>query len=174
MQCQWYGAVLASWCVCQVASCCAPPPPFCTFADRPTCCSLSLSLSLSPSLSLRAVRHCVAKTAFQTLCPSVSKSGTAGQRRTSGRRSGRTATDRRTGRHTDGEASSTWTCRPLRRHRRMTRTNLAHGRFLVAPQKSDLPFPLVVGSKKPRGRPGAKATTVRWAPITLLSRPDDT
>ena len=49
MQSQWYGAVLASWCVCQVASCCAtpPPPPFCTFADRPTCCSLSLSLSVS-------------------------------------------------------------------------------------------------------------------------------
>ena len=52
MQSQWYGAVLASWCVCQVASCCAPPPPppFCTFADRPTCCSLSVSLRASPPL----------------------------------------------------------------------------------------------------------------------------
>ena len=65
------------------------------FAPLPT--DPPVALSLSPSLSER-VRHCVAKTAFQTLCPSVSKSGTAGQRRTTERMAAATRDGRTDGR----------------------------------------------------------------------------
>ena len=107
------------------------------FAPLPTCCSLR-------------IRHCVAKTAFQTLCQSVSQQASQAPRGKGERADERPATAEST-----AEASSTWTCRlsPLpppptddTKRRRQRSNELFLLPFFKAPRSvepnSDLGLPL--------------------------------